>query len=67
MQSLQRHKIVGMSAGFMHSGAITEDGKLYMWGDNQDCRLFRKVQMYKKSGLVRKYAFPKLVDEFESI
>ena len=42
----------------MHSGAVTASGKLYMWGDNRDCRLFLKVRYYKKSGRTRNYAFP---------
>jgi len=28
-------KVVQVSSGVSHSGAVTRDGKLYMWGDNQ--------------------------------
>ena len=26
--------VVSVSLGYEHSGAITKDGSLYMWGDN---------------------------------
>ena len=31
--------VVMIGAGHSHSGAITENGELYMWGCNPDCRL----------------------------
>jgi len=51
-------KITNISAGFMHSGAVTDGGTLYMWGDNRDCRLFKHLQFYKKSGRPRNFAYP---------
>ena len=32
-------KVVSLCCGFYHSGCITDDGKLYMWGDGGDGRL----------------------------
>ncbi|KAK3278657.1 hypothetical protein CYMTET_13423 [Cymbomonas tetramitiformis] len=32
-------KVVTISAGFAHSGAITDSAKLYMWGDNTNGQL----------------------------
>ena len=49
----------------MHSGAVTESGKLYMWGDNRDCRLFKELQHYKQSKRPRNFAYPQYCDVFE--
>ena len=49
----------------MHSGAVTASGKLYMWGNNKDCRLFKAVNIYHKSGRPRNYAYPQICDVFE--
>ena len=57
VKPLQSQKIVTISAGVLHSGAITEDGKLYMWGHNPDCRLLKPIKNYKKSGRPMNYAF----------
>lgn len=47
------HKV---AAGFSHSGAITENGETYLWGNNPDGRLFKspvqvKHQNFKKENL----------------
>jgi alpha-tubulin suppressor-like RCC1 family protein len=65
--SLQKEKIVQISAGFMHSGAVTEDGELFMWGDNKDNRSFLHVTKYKKSGRIRNHATPQLIKSFLGI
>jgi len=44
---LAEHKIRSISAGQLHSGAITSEGKLFMWGANPDCRLVKKLEFYK--------------------
>jgi alpha-tubulin suppressor-like RCC1 family protein len=32
VEDLSEEKIVAMSAGHSHAAAVTEDGKLFMWG-----------------------------------
>lgn len=64
---LQQEKITQISAGFMHSGAVTETGKLYMWGDNHDCRIFQPVQQYSKNMRIRNFAIPQYCDYLEGI
>ena len=51
----------------MHSGAVTESGKLYMWGDNRDCRLFKDLKLYKKTGRPINYAYPQYCQVFSFI
>ena len=43
---LAEHQIRYISAGQLHSGAITAAGKLFMWGANPDCRLVKKLDYY---------------------
>jgi alpha-tubulin suppressor-like RCC1 family protein len=48
--------ITSISAGYCHSGAITAEGKVYLWGSNPDGRLFKKPlqlkhQVYKKENI----------------
>jgi hypothetical protein len=41
----------------LHSGAVTDEGKVFMWGENPDTRIFKKVENYK-SGNPKKYYWP---------
>ena len=41
-------KIIQVSCGRDHTGAITESGKLYMWGDNEDGQLGDGTGINKK-------------------
>eukprot|EP00347_Sterkiella_histriomuscorum_P017345 403349742 len=60
---LAEHQIRQISAGYLHSGAVTSDGKLFMWGANPDCRLIKKLDYYKKSGRPKNYCNPQYCDE----
>lgn len=42
-------RITGISAGFVHSGAVTSEGKLFTWGHNPDSRIIQKLQYEKIS------------------
>jgi alpha-tubulin suppressor-like RCC1 family protein len=42
--ALQEHVVTQVSAGQFHSAAVTEDGKLYTWGNSQDDRLLIKCE-----------------------
>ena len=37
------NRVKQIAAGQLHSGAVTEQGELYTWGHNPDCRLFHKI------------------------
>ena len=54
---MSQFKIEEISAGSLHSAAITDQGKLYTWGHNPDCRLVKKLEYYK-SGRTRNYNSP---------
>lgn len=60
---LAEHSIRQISAGYLHSGAVTSEGKLFMWGANPDCRLVKKLDYYKKSGRPKNYCNPQYCDE----
>lgn len=53
--------VTQISAGYLHSGAITNTGDLYLWGANPDCRLFKPIVYYSRSGRPRNYCKPQLV------
>jgi alpha-tubulin suppressor-like RCC1 family protein len=55
---LAEHQIRQISAGYLHSGAVTAEGKLFMWGANPDCRLVKKLEYYKKSGRTKNFCNP---------
>ncbi len=55
---LAQHPIRYISAGHLHSGAITHTGKLFTWGANPDCRLVKKLEYYQKSGRTKNYCNP---------
>jgi alpha-tubulin suppressor-like RCC1 family protein len=55
---LAEHQIKHISAGYLHSGAVTTTDKLFMWGANPDCRLVKKLEYYKRSGRTKNYCNP---------
>jgi alpha-tubulin suppressor-like RCC1 family protein len=62
VKTIAEFKIKQISAGQLHSGAVTEEGKLYMWGANPDCRIIRKLEYYTKSGRPKNFCNPQLAD-----
>ncbi|ESP03081.1 hypothetical protein LOTGIDRAFT_157042 [Lottia gigantea] len=61
IEKLMGHKITTMCAGYNHSGAVTDEGKIYMWGKGSDGALgFGKDvhnQMEPKELIVRDVRF----------
>jgi len=39
VQALANYKIVKIATGFSHTAAITQDGKLFLWGKGRDGQL----------------------------
>lgn len=64
MLALQKEIVTEISAGYMHSAVITQEGGLYMWGDNRDSRIFKQVKTYKNSNRHRNYAVPQFCSFF---
>ena len=58
VKQLSEYQITSISAGQLHSGAVSDKGKLFMWGHNPDCRLFKRLEYYKKSGRTKNYCNP---------
>jgi len=54
-----------VSAGYLHSGAITDQGKVFMWGHNPDCRCVKKLEYYKRSGRAKNFATPQFCNDLE--
>lgn len=63
--ALSHCRIVKVSAGYLHSGAVTEEGRLYTWGHNPDCRLVKKIQHYRRSGRKKNFANPQYCEALE--
>lgn len=59
VKSLAEHvQVKKISAGYLHSGILDDRGKLYTWGHNPDCRLFKKIERYKKTNNAKNFALP---------
>ena len=54
-----------IACGHSHSGAIDENGKLYMWGANPDTRCFKKIEYYKLSLRPKSIVWPHLIKALE--
>ena len=65
VKALSEFRITNLAAGHLHSGAVTDTGKVFMWGHNPDCRLFKKLAYYKKSRRTKNYSLPQYVEELE--
>ena len=65
IKALSEFKINGLAAGHLHSGAVTDSGKVFMWGHNPDCRLFKTLAYYKKSRRTKNYSLPQYVEALE--
>lgn len=63
VKALSEYKIANISAGQLHSGAVTEEGKVFTWGHNPDTRGLRKLQFYKKSKRPKNDLLPKLCED----
>ena len=65
IRTLACEQVVHISAGYLHSAAVTESGTLFTWGHNPDCRLLKSVQCYgNKTQQPRSYSIPQLCDAF---
>merc|ERR1711968_201973 len=55
-------KIAAISSGAHHTGAVTRDGRLFLWGDAEQGQIGRKVPVrLKKKGLrVHPVVFPRV-------
>jgi len=49
IKSIADIQVVQISAGYLHSGAVGEQGSLFMWGHNPDGRLIKKAERYRRS------------------
>jgi alpha-tubulin suppressor-like RCC1 family protein len=58
IKSLAEHPIRQISCGYLHSGAVTQTGNLFMWGANPDCRLVKKLEYYSRSGRPKNFCIP---------
>lgn len=46
IKTLASEQVVQISAGYLHSAAVTDSGSLFAWGHNPDSRLLKRVQKY---------------------
>lgn len=65
VKSLSEYKILKVSAGYLHSGAVTDQGHVFTWGHNPDCRLVKKLEYYKKSGRPKNFSSPQFCEAMD--
>ena len=66
VKKLSEYCVQGVAAGYLHSAIHTDQGKLFSWGHNPDCRLMKKIEYYKGSGRSKNFANPQYCQPLEN-